>query len=163
MFDYNRLAKRKKAELITIPWKCIERWRYSAIDLYLGTRWRCMVSFKHRPSYPCGYICRYPMDRRLGPPQEPPGRWGVQEGVLLLQGIKPRPSSPKSIAVPIALPRFHNCLGVGNVLDRRVSARMVDTSLESKRVTQVMHMIWAIIKQLQETIYLITFAIIFVG
>jgi len=37
--------------------------------LDLGTRWRCVFSFTHRPLYPQGKSSGYPLDRRLGGPQ----------------------------------------------------------------------------------------------
>jgi hypothetical protein len=46
--------------------------------LDLGTRWRWMVSFTHRPLNPQGKIPWYPLDRRLGGTQSWSGR-GVEE------------------------------------------------------------------------------------
>jgi len=56
-------------------------WRNGSIIpriLYLGTRWRWMVSITPRLLYPQGKSLQYPVDRRLGGPQSRSGR-GVEE------------------------------------------------------------------------------------
>jgi hypothetical protein len=40
-------------------------WRYSSIFLDLGTRWKCVVSFKPRTPNLQVKSPRYPLDRRL--------------------------------------------------------------------------------------------------
>jgi hypothetical protein len=54
-------------------------WRRGYIDPYfldLGPTWRWMVSFTPRPLYPREKNSRYPLDRRLGGPQNRSGRHG---------------------------------------------------------------------------------------
>jgi hypothetical protein len=67
---------------------------YSSTILDLGTRWRRMVSFTSRPLYSRGNSPRYPLDRRLGGPQNWPGPCVVGKNLLSLPGIELRPSSP---------------------------------------------------------------------
>jgi hypothetical protein len=63
------------------------RWRYDVcrsggIDpriLNLGNRWRGVVSFTPWPLYPRGKRPRYPVDRRLGAPQNRAGRGGEEK------------------------------------------------------------------------------------
>jgi hypothetical protein len=62
-------------------------WRYIFTFLDLGTRWRLVVSFTPRPLYPRGKIPRYPLDRRLGGPQNRSGR-RREEKILDPTGIK---------------------------------------------------------------------------
>jgi hypothetical protein len=45
----------------------------------LGTGWRCVVSFTHRPLYSQGNSPWYPLDRRLCGPQSRSGRGGELE------------------------------------------------------------------------------------
>jgi hypothetical protein len=44
----------------------------------VGSRWRRMGSFTHRPLYPPGKRPRYPLDRRLCGPQRRSGRRGEE-------------------------------------------------------------------------------------
>jgi hypothetical protein len=60
--------------------------------LNLGTRWRWVVSFKPRPIYPPGNSTKYPLDRRVGRPENRSGRGGEEKKSLTLPGIEPRPS-----------------------------------------------------------------------
>jgi hypothetical protein len=48
-------------------------------SLYIGTRWRRVVSFTPRPLYPQGKSPWYPFDRRLGGPQSRSGRGGEEK------------------------------------------------------------------------------------
>jgi hypothetical protein len=75
-------------ELNIMPWKHMGGWRYSFTILDLGTRWRLVVSVKPLPLYP-----RYPLDRRLGGPQNRSGRCGEEQN-LALPGVKRWPSNP---------------------------------------------------------------------
>jgi hypothetical protein len=59
-------------------------WRSECIDpciLVLGTGWRCVVSFTVRPLYPRGMGNRYPLDWRLGGPQNRSGRRGEEQNL----------------------------------------------------------------------------------
>jgi hypothetical protein len=56
--------------------------------LDLGTRWRSVVSFTHRPLYPQGKNAWYPLDRRLGGPQSRSGRCGEEKIPQPLPGLK---------------------------------------------------------------------------
>jgi hypothetical protein len=58
--------------------------------LDLSTRWRWMVSFM--PPLP-GKNPRYPLDRRLGGPQNQSGCCGIEKNLLPLLGIISHPSS----------------------------------------------------------------------
>jgi hypothetical protein len=44
-------------------------WRYSSTIFDLGTRWKWQVSSTSRPLYPLGDSPQYPLDRKLGGPQ----------------------------------------------------------------------------------------------
>jgi hypothetical protein len=79
--------------LSTMPWRHIGEWRYNSTILYLGTRWRLLVSFTPLPLYPRGKSPRYPLDRRLGGPQSLSGHCGVENNFLTLLVIEPRSSS----------------------------------------------------------------------
>jgi hypothetical protein len=63
--------------LSTTPRRRMREWRYSSIIPDLGTRWRWVVSFTSQPLWPRGKCPRYPLDRRLGGPQNRSGRYGV--------------------------------------------------------------------------------------
>jgi hypothetical protein len=52
-----------------MPWRRMGEWRYSSTILDLGTRWRREVSFTPQPLYLRGNFPRYPLDGRLGGPQ----------------------------------------------------------------------------------------------
>jgi hypothetical protein len=74
----------------------------------LGTSWRWVVSFTPQPLYPRGRNCRYPLDRRLGGPQNRSRRRGEEKN-LVPTGTRaptPRPSSPQPLAIPTALSRL---------------------------------------------------------
>jgi hypothetical protein len=45
----------------------------------LGTRWMWVVTFTRRPVYPQGMIAWYPLDRRLGGPQNRSGHGGEEK------------------------------------------------------------------------------------
>jgi hypothetical protein len=49
------------------------------LNLWLGTRWRRVVSFTPRPLYSQGKSPWYPLDRRLGGPQSRSGRGGEEK------------------------------------------------------------------------------------
>jgi len=57
--------------------------------LNLGTRWRWVVCFTPRPSYPRRKIGRYPLDRKLGGPQSRSGRGGEGKNSQPLPDIEP--------------------------------------------------------------------------
>jgi hypothetical protein len=74
----------------------------------LGTSWRWVVSFIPRPLYPRGKSPRYPLDRRLGGPQNRSGRRGREKN-RAHNGTRtptPRPSNPQPVAIPTALTRL---------------------------------------------------------
>jgi hypothetical protein len=58
---------------------------YGGVDVYmhvfldLGTSWRRVVSFTPRPLYPRVKSSRYPLDRRLGGPQNRSRRCGEEK------------------------------------------------------------------------------------
>jgi hypothetical protein len=56
--------------------------------LYLGTRWRRVVSFTRRPLYPQGKSLWYPLDRRLGGVQSRSGRGGEEKNSQPLPGLE---------------------------------------------------------------------------
>jgi len=53
--------------------------------LNFGTRWSWVVSFTTHPLYP-----QYPMDKRMGGPQNRSGSGGKEKKPLPLSGIEPR-------------------------------------------------------------------------
>jgi hypothetical protein len=53
------------------------------------TRWRWVVSFKHRQVYLQGKSLWYPLDRRLGGPQCRSGRGGEEKNSWSLPGLEP--------------------------------------------------------------------------
>jgi hypothetical protein len=57
--------------------------------LYLGTRWRWVVSFKPRPLYPQGKRPWYPVNRRLDGPQIRSGLGGEQKNSQPLPRLEP--------------------------------------------------------------------------
>jgi hypothetical protein len=57
--------------------------------LDLGTRWRGVISFPLRPLYPQGKSPCYPLDRRLGGPQNRSGRGGEEKNSQAPPGIEP--------------------------------------------------------------------------
>jgi hypothetical protein len=80
--------------------------RYNSNIIELGTRQRSVVSFTLRPLYYPGKNPLSPFDRRLDGPQKRFGRYGEEKNLLLLPGIKPRPSSPYPVAIPTELLRL---------------------------------------------------------
>jgi hypothetical protein len=54
-------------------------WRYSSTFLDLSTGWRWVVSYTPLLLYPWGKSPRYPLDRRLGGPQNQSGRCGEEK------------------------------------------------------------------------------------
>jgi hypothetical protein len=56
--------------------------------LDLCTRWRWVVSFTPRPTYPQGKSSWYPLDRRLGGPHSRSGRGGEEKNSQPLRGLK---------------------------------------------------------------------------
>jgi hypothetical protein len=64
-----------------------------------------VVSFTPQPLYARGNISGYPLDRKLGGPQNQSGRSG-EEKILDPTGTRTptsRPPSPKPVAIPIDL------------------------------------------------------------
>jgi hypothetical protein len=78
-----------------MPWRHMEKWRYSSTILDLGTMWRRVVRFTPRPLYPWGNRPRYPLGRRLGGAQSRSRRYG-EEKSLASAGNQPLSSSPIS-------------------------------------------------------------------
>jgi hypothetical protein len=50
-------------------WRYMGKWRYSPTVIDLGTKWRWVVSFVPQPLYPRANRFWYPLERRLGGPQ----------------------------------------------------------------------------------------------
>jgi hypothetical protein len=71
-----------------MPRRRVGKWRYSCNFLDIGTRWRWVLSFTPLLLYPRGRSPRYPLDRRLGGPQNQYGHCGVDKN-RVLQGIEP--------------------------------------------------------------------------
>jgi hypothetical protein len=95
------------SKLSTMPWRRMGEWMYRST--YSWPNWRWAVSFTARPLYPRGNSPRYPLDRRLGGPQNRSGRGEIKEN-LDPPGIPtPRPSSPQPVAIPTELSRFVVC------------------------------------------------------
>jgi hypothetical protein len=57
--------------------------------LDLGTRWRCVISFMPQLLYYQGKSPWYPMDRRLGKPQNWSGHSGEEKNSQPLLGLEP--------------------------------------------------------------------------
>jgi hypothetical protein len=91
-----RLKKGKVVPVLNslsiIPWRHIREWRYSSINLDLGSRQIWVVSFMPWPLYLQGKSPRYPLDSRLGGAQSQSGH--CEEKSLPLPGTEPWPSSP---------------------------------------------------------------------
>jgi hypothetical protein len=69
-------------------------WRYNSTILDLGARWRWAVSFTSPPLYPRGKDPGYPLDRRMGGPQNRSGSCRVQKNLLPYRESNPgRPAS----------------------------------------------------------------------
>jgi hypothetical protein len=71
----------------------------------IGTSRRSVVRFMPLPLYPWGKSPRYPLEMRLGEPQNRFGRRGEKK-ILAPTGTRtstPRPSSPQSVTIPTAL------------------------------------------------------------
>jgi hypothetical protein len=73
-------------------------WGITPHILNLGTRWKWMVSFTPRPSYPRRWISWYPVDRRLGATQSRPGRGGEEKNLCPC-----RESNSNSIVIVIII------------------------------------------------------------
>jgi hypothetical protein len=67
-------------------------WRSGSIAphiLDLGNNWRWVVSFTPQLLYPQGKSLWYPLDRRLGGPQNRSGRGGEEKNSYSLPGLEP--------------------------------------------------------------------------
>jgi hypothetical protein len=84
-------------------WRHIGEWMCSSTILDLDTRWRWVVSFTPRLLYPRGKSPRYPLDRRLGGPQNRSGNYRQKKNFVTLQEIEPRSSSPWSVVATTKL------------------------------------------------------------
>jgi hypothetical protein len=80
------LCKNKKVKLSLCSTNQAPRhegvWGSGCIDphfLHLGTSWRWVVNFTHRPLYPRRKSPRYPLERRFGGPQSRSGRSGEEK------------------------------------------------------------------------------------
>jgi hypothetical protein len=73
-----------------MTWRRMEELRYSSTTLGLGTRCRRVVGFTPRQLCSPGKSLRYPLDRRLGGPQNRYGHCGIKKKILFLPGIEPR-------------------------------------------------------------------------
>jgi hypothetical protein len=72
----------------------------------LGTRWRWVVSFTPRLLYPQRKSPLYPLDRRLGGPQNRYGRGGEEKNSQPLPGLEPPIIQPVIQHYATELPRF---------------------------------------------------------
>jgi hypothetical protein len=63
--------------LSTTPWRSMGKWRYRSTIRDLDTRWRWMVRFMPRSLHPQGY----PLDTKLGGPQNRYGRCWIQKSL----------------------------------------------------------------------------------
>jgi hypothetical protein len=94
---YNAVVKGKRKVVSvlnyfsTTPRRRVRESRYISTNLDLGTKWRWVVSFTHRPLYHRRKRPYYALDRRLGGPQSWSGCCG--EELLSLSGIELWPSS----------------------------------------------------------------------
>jgi hypothetical protein len=80
--------KMRKLFLITMPWRCIEEWRYSSTHSSPRTRWRWVFSFTPLPLYPQGKSPWYRLDRRLCGPQSR-SACGEEKNSQPLTGLEP--------------------------------------------------------------------------
>jgi hypothetical protein len=69
--------------------------KYSYTILSLSTGWRCVVSFSTLQLYPRGNSPRYPVDRRLGGPQNRLGRYGEEQSLTPIGNRIPVPVSSR--------------------------------------------------------------------
>jgi hypothetical protein len=69
-----------------------------------------VVSFHAPAALPPGKEPRYPLDRRVGGPQDRSGRCGEENNLSLL-GIEPGSSSPYPVAIPTELSRSVSVVG----------------------------------------------------
>jgi hypothetical protein len=91
-----------------MPWRRMGSGCIDSHFLDLGTSWRWVVNFTPRPLYPQGKSPQYPLDRRLGGPQNRSGRFGEVK-ILTPTGTRtptPRSSSPQLVAIPTTLSRL---------------------------------------------------------
>jgi hypothetical protein len=72
-------------------------WRYGSTILYLGDRWKWVVSFSPMSFYAGERSPRFAMYRRLGVPQSLSGRYGEKKTPLPILGIEPEFSVVQSV------------------------------------------------------------------
>jgi hypothetical protein len=82
-------------------------WRYNFTIIYIGTRWRIVVSFMPWPFYSEEFVpSSHWIQSRIQP------RAGLEavekRKILLLRRFEPEPSSPWPVAVPAKLSRQQN-------------------------------------------------------
>jgi hypothetical protein len=78
-------------------------WRSGGIALRIldfGTRWSWVVSFTPQLLYPQGKSPYYPLDRRLGGPQNLSGRDGGEKNSQPLPGLEPPIIQPVAQYIP---------------------------------------------------------------
>jgi hypothetical protein len=91
--------------LSSTPWPRIGEWRYRTTVLDLGTRWRWVVSFRHRLLYSQRKSPRHLLDRRLGGIQIRSGRCGEKSLTLWL--CQESNSAAQPVAIPTELSPTH--------------------------------------------------------
>jgi hypothetical protein len=79
-------------------WKHEGEWSCSFSILYLGTRWRWLVSFTPRPLYTWGNLLRYPLNMRLCGPQSRSGHRGGAKKFCLYRDSNFGPSVVHPVA-----------------------------------------------------------------
>jgi hypothetical protein len=87
-----------------MPWRHMGEWMYRPTFSWPHSSWRWVVSFTPRPLYPRGKSPWFPLDKRLGGPQNWSGRLG-EEKILDRIGAQ---NSNSSVIQPIAS-RYTNC------------------------------------------------------
>jgi hypothetical protein len=119
-------------------------WMYSSSILNLSTRWWA-ISFTPRPLYTEGKSLRYPLDRRLGGPQNLSGRCGEEKNPLLYQESNPgraaRSYTDWAIPVPkcyIVIALMHIKQTERNILTITVSSSVYNQKLRDTK-KQAMH------------------------
>jgi hypothetical protein len=83
--------------LSTTPWRYMRDQRYNYIILKLGTRWRWVVSFTHRPLYPSGKYSPVTVVKRAGWAPDPVWTlWRRAKFLSFVRNETPIPGSSSS-------------------------------------------------------------------
>jgi hypothetical protein len=130
-YPYRQLVKRVNLSLCLTNYTQHHKgvWGSGCIDPYvldLGASWRWVISFTHRSLYPQGKSPRYPLDRRLGGPQNRPARsgensWPYRDSNSEASVVQPVSSHYTGYCIPAPINNWYNYITTSYTYSWRVA------------------------------------------